>query len=296
MINGGSASEYRYRHEEGMLSELQSTEVILNATKLYEQDLKRIQMRNPNFSPPPPVTPPTAPTNRVIQNPFSSKENIDNKKNTISTNTLPTTSDVPVQPLKKAKIQDKSTKEKSSKKKDSKKEEQEKSGENKDKKGSRFDSSLTILTSKFINEINKAKDGIIDLNDASVILNVKKRRIYDITGVLEGIGLIEKRSKNNIQWKGNAINITSEDRKLKENQRQILESLQQRNRILDEEINKIRAEIKELANNSYAYVTHDDIRNLPSMQGQTMIAIKAPSGTRLEVPDPDEVFLIINLS
>ena len=33
-------------------------------------------------------------------------------------------------------------------------------------------------------------------------LQVQKRRIYDITNVLEGIGLIEKKSKNNIQWKG----------------------------------------------------------------------------------------------
>jgi hypothetical protein len=33
-------------------------------------------------------------------------------------------------------------------------------------------------------------------------LNVtQKRRIYDITNVLEGIGLIEKRSKNVIYWK-----------------------------------------------------------------------------------------------
>ena len=31
---------------------------------------------------------------------------------------------------------------------------------------------------------------------------VQKRRIYDITNVLEGIGLIEKKLKNNIQWKG----------------------------------------------------------------------------------------------
>ena len=30
---------------------------------------------------------------------------------------------------------------------------------------------------------------------------MQKRRIYDITNVLEGIGLIEKKSKNNIQWK-----------------------------------------------------------------------------------------------
>ncbi len=31
---------------------------------------------------------------------------------------------------------------------------------------------------------------------------MQKRRIYDITNVLEGINLIDKKSKNNIQWKG----------------------------------------------------------------------------------------------
>lgn len=29
----------------------------------------------------------------------------------------------------------------------------------------------------------------------------QKRRIYDITNVLEGIGLISKRSKNVVQWR-----------------------------------------------------------------------------------------------
>lgn len=34
------------------------------------------------------------------------------------------------------------------------------------------------------------------------MLDVKqKRRIYDITNVLEGIGLIEKETKNTIKWK-----------------------------------------------------------------------------------------------
>ena len=36
---------------------------------------------------------------------------------------------------------------------------------------------------------------------ATEILEVKqKRRIYDITNVLEGIGLIEKKTKNSIKW------------------------------------------------------------------------------------------------
>ena len=39
-------------------------------------------------------------------------------------------------------------------------------------------------------------------HDRSHLEQVQKRRIYDITNVLEGINLIEKKSKNNIQWKG----------------------------------------------------------------------------------------------
>jgi sugar-specific transcriptional regulator TrmB len=47
----------------------------------------------------------------------------------------------------------------------------------------------------------------LDLNDAVKTLNVQKRRIYDITNVLEGIGLIAKERKNNIRWNGpGAIN------------------------------------------------------------------------------------------
>lgn len=44
----------------------------------------------------------------------------------------------------------------------------------------------------------------LSVSDSNDDLQVQKRRIYDITNVLEGIGLIEKKSKNNIQWKGNA--------------------------------------------------------------------------------------------
>lgn len=42
----------------------------------------------------------------------------------------------------------------------------------------------------------------MDLNDAVGKLAVQKRRIYDITNVLEGIGLIQKYKKNKIRWAG----------------------------------------------------------------------------------------------
>jgi transcription factor E2F3 len=65
----------------------------------------------------------------------------------------------------------------------------------------RYDSSLGLLTKKFINLLEGAEDGTLDLNKAAETLEVQKRRIYDITNVLEGVDLIEKTLKNMIRWK-----------------------------------------------------------------------------------------------
>lgn len=39
---------------------------------------------------------------------------------------------------------------------------------------------------------------------------------------------------------------------------------------------------------NFCYVTHDDMRRQESFADQSVMAIKAPPGTTLEVPDPDE--------
>lgn len=67
--------------------------------------------------------------------------------------------------------------------------------------GSRYDTSLGLLTKKFVDLLEATSDGIIDLNVASVQLSVQKRRIYDVVNVLEGIGILEKVSlrRNNFR-------------------------------------------------------------------------------------------------
>ncbi|KAI3360421.1 hypothetical protein L3Q82_002325 [Scortum barcoo] len=66
----------------------------------------------------------------------------------------------------------------------------------------RYDTSLGLLTKKFVDLLAQSSDGVLDLNLAAETLQVQKRRLYDITNVLEGIHLIKKKSKNNIQWMG----------------------------------------------------------------------------------------------
>lgn len=80
-------------------------------------------------------------------------------------------------------------------------------------KRGRKENGLVELTKKFINLLKQAPNQTLDLNEAVQLLRVQKRRIYDITNVLEGIGLICKERKNNIRWNGpDATNRTKRPR------------------------------------------------------------------------------------
>uniref|UniRef100_A0A0A0KGX3 E2F/DP family winged-helix DNA-binding domain-containing protein n=2 Tax=Cucumis sativus TaxID=3659 RepID=A0A0A0KGX3_CUCSA len=156
----------------------------------------------------------------------------------------------------------------------------------------RYDSSLGLLTKKFINLIKQAEDGILDLNKAADTLEVQKRRIYDITNVLEGIGLIEKKLKNRIQWKGLDVSRSGDvDDNYADLQAEV-ENLTMEERGLDEQIREMQERLRDLSedenNQRWLFVTEEDIKGLPCFQNETLIAIKAPHGTTLEVPDPDE--------
>lgn len=177
------------------------------------------------------------------------------------------------------------------KKKTTKKKAESKTGAKK-KSTCRYDSSLGLLTKKFVALLQEADDGVLDLNVAAGKLNVQKRRIYDITNVLEGIGLIEKKSKNNIQWKGSKMGTIDEMKKEMDNLHVELDELNQQEALIDDYIVRMQKQLKSLSKDEqktpYAYVTHEDIRRLPNFNGDTLIAIKAPDGTTLEVAHPDE--------
>ncbi|KAI3905728.1 hypothetical protein MKW92_048708 [Papaver armeniacum] len=191
----------------------------------------------------------------------------------------------------------------------------------------RYDSSLEndlnlcylfrALDEKFINLIKHAEDGILDLNNAADTLEVQKRRIYDITNVLEGIGLIEKKLKNRIRWKGldgaRSGDIEDDVTLLQACRHSCLvfvllqllfsccgtstvhskvENLSMEERRLDDRIRDMQERLRDLSedenNQKWLFVTEEDIKSLPCFQNETLIAIKAPHGTTLEVPDPDE--------
>ncbi|XP_055696249.1 transcription factor E2F1 [Lutzomyia longipalpis] len=145
----------------------------------------------------------------------------------------------------------------------------------------RYDTSLGLLTRKFMELLQTSPDGVVDLNVASDKLKVQKRRIYDITNVLEGIGILEKKSKNNIQWKcGSALTEMSKDAKREG------DYLEQKENRLDSLIAQMREEFNtQFEKNRLGYITRQDLASIDMFKDQSVIVIKGPQDAKLVIPE-----------
>ncbi|BFF94504.1 transcription factor E2F2 [Drosophila madeirensis] len=122
--------------------------------------------------------------------------------------------------------------------------------------------SLVLLTQKFV-ELMKSNGGSIDLKEATKILDVQKRRIYDITNVLEGIGLIDKgRHCSLVRWRGGGFNNTK-DQEEYDLARERTNHLKEEEEDLDKQLEyaqrNLRYVMQDPTNLSYAYLTRDDL-------------------------------------
>lgn len=201
---------------------------------------------------------------------------------------------------------------------------------------SRHDSSLGLLTKKFVLILRGSPGNTLDLNRAALELGVQKRRIYDITNVLEGIGLIVKEGKNNVSWNNDPPNTlsrapdpeappvpiggspqTSSLASRVETLKVEVEAVRVKERQIDRYVDFLTRQSSQFSmrrspgrspsrgseretqrptylprgvDNAqrYMYVRYSDITDLPIYNNDTVIGIKAPIGTNLEVPDPDQ--------
>ncbi|CAJ0745274.1 12131_t:CDS:2 [Entrophospora sp. SA101] len=137
----------------------------------------------------------------------------------------------------------------------------------------RYDSSLGLLTKKFVSLLKEAKDGDLDLNNAANELKVQKRRIYDITNVLEGIGLIEKNSKNHVRWKLAELRMANAN----------LESVRKELLKAEKEVDVNIYESEEFSR--LAFVYESEIKNILSNHGDILIVVRAISGNAGQFPE-----------
>lgn len=152
----------------------------------------------------------------------------------------------------------------------------------------RLEKSLSIMTVNVVNLLKKAPKGILNLSEATKILEVRqKRRIYDVTNVLEGIGLIEKHGKNSVKWRGDSIapdprDVARSMRVLKHDRSRLLgyeETIDRQLEIIRQSTENTKANDSTV---SFGYVTSDDLTNVFG-DGVTSMVVKNHS-SRLEPP------------
>ncbi|XP_058879601.1 transcription factor E2F6-like isoform X1 [Acipenser ruthenus] len=163
----------------------------------------------------------------------------------------------------------------------------------------RFDASLVRLTKRFMDMLQAAPEGILDLNNVARTLGVRKRRLYDITNVLDGIELIQKRTKNHIQWVGSSLGSGLKCEMKKHELKNELMDLTAMEEALDEVIKDCARQLFQLTdqneNAKAAYVTYQDIHRVQAFEEQVVIVIRSPEETKLEVPHPKEENIQIHI-
>uniref|UniRef100_I3M103 E2F transcription factor 1 n=1 Tax=Ictidomys tridecemlineatus TaxID=43179 RepID=I3M103_ICTTR len=155
---------------------------------------------------------------------------------------------------------------------------------------SRYETSLNLTTKRFLELLSRSADGVVDLNWAAEVLKVQKRRIYDITNVLEGIQLIAKKSKNHIQWLGSHATVGIGGRL--EGLTQDLQQLQESEQQLDHLMHICTTQLRLLSEDSDSQRYPWDLRSIADPAEQMVMVIKAPPETQLQAVDSSENFQI----
>ena len=166
----------------------------------------------------------------------------------------------------------------------------------------RNESSLSVLTTKFLELLNKSPNGIIDLNEIVDMLQVQKRRIYDITNVLEGIGYIQKSTKNKIKLI-DQHNDSGLDAQLNELKKE-MDEMDKKDELYEMKIREVEEELNSIMNDpsmlEFAYITEDDIKFLMNYNKlrTPYVLIEASENTKVDYYAPkgkDTVTKISNI-
>ena len=164
------------------------------------------------------------------------------------------------------------------------------------------ENSLGQLTKNFINYIKTTGRKSININDLVNELEVKKRRIYDITNVLQGIGYLQKSGKNEIVWtktinnKGKTKKKLGNQKKSANNsinkQKQNIDLLEKEKQDLENEVNNFKEEFNSIAKKNefakFGYITIDDLKSISINDKVDFLVIKATKGTSMNIVDKNQ--------
>ena len=144
---------------------------------------------------------------------------------------------------------------------------------------------LVNLTQDFLRVLMAANGQELDLSQVEKTLEASKRRLYDVTNVLAGIGVIERTGKSKIRWVGNKANLDDNA---------TLQELLYHESELDRLTQLVDDSLLELASTqdfqSFAWVSENDIMCLKGNSDISIFALRGPPDLSIEVPEEEGNF------
>ncbi|XP_077366783.1 transcription factor E2F6 [Festucalex cinctus] len=150
--------------------------------------------------------------------------------------------------------------------------------------------SLALLTRRLLELLLASPDSWLDLHQAANRLQTRKCHLYDIIGVLESVSVVQRKSRR-VKWIGQCP-VSGCLWRTEERFRKELENLKQEESALDGLIKNCAQQLFDMTDNeenaTEAYITQEDVSRVAAFQEQTVIVIKAPEETKMEVPPPTQ--------
>ncbi|OHT13178.1 transcription factor E2F [Tritrichomonas foetus] len=139
---------------------------------------------------------------------------------------------------------------------------------------------LVTLTQDFLNVLTSSEGKEVDLSQCENDLGVSKRRLYDVTNVLAGIGVVERSGKAKVKWIGCG---KSKD------EMSMIQEYTEKEAELDKMISFIDQQLESISTSSelaeHGWVSYDDILTLAQNPGMCMYSLKGPTNLTILAPE-----------
>jgi hypothetical protein len=142
---------------------------------------------------------------------------------------------------------------------------------------------LATLAREFITLIKGAPGGEIELATAETKLSVQRRRLYDVTNILAGVGLLERSEKSKVKWIGQTAEIDTR------NVHQVLVDRDQELDTLTVTVDELLVDLmKSSAFQEHAWFAEEDVALVDPTHTLNLFAIRGPETMTMEPGDEDD--------
>ena len=148
--------------------------------------------------------------------------------------------------------------------------------------GDSKDSKMTLvdLTRSFVHLLKESHGEEIDLSAAERQLGASKRRLYDVSNVLAGIGLIERLGKSKVKWIGKTQGTVPES---------VHSKLEEQSRAYDAWLQLVDENLAELSQSTsfyaHAWMTEEDILTLDPEGSVNLFALRGPPSMTIQITE-----------